>query len=173
MRFTLSLLSLAAVALAVPSPRANYVLHEKRAAEPSDDTWVKSRRLEADRVLPMRFGLSQQNTHRLEEMLMSVSHPESPSFGKHFSAAEVTSIFEPSKETIDSVMEWLGGFGFARERLSLTRNKGWLTVNATASEIEELLNTEYHIYTHTETGAEQIGAYPSLHPFAHSADLDP
>lgn len=159
MRFALSLLSLSAVALAIPSPRADYVLHEKRAAEPSDATWVKSRRLESDRVLPMRFGLTQQNMDKLEEMLMSVSHPESASFGKHFSAAEVASTFEPSKETIDSVVEWLGGFGFTRERLSLTKNKGWLTVNATTSEVEELLNTEYHVYTHAETGAEQIGAY--------------
>ncbi|TFK40519.1 Pro-kumamolisin, activation domain-containing protein [Crucibulum laeve] len=142
--------------LAAPSRRSNHVVHERRAAEPLD--WVKSARLDADKVLPMRFGLSQQNIHRLEEMLMEVSHPESPKYGQHYSPAEIVDTFAPSGETIAAVTEWLVDSGFSRDRLSLTGNKGWIQLNATTAEVEELLQTEYHVYTHP-SGDQQFGCH--------------
>ena len=72
--------ALLGVALAAPSRRSPHVLHETRAFDPLD--WVPVGRLESNKVLPMRFGLAQQNLHRVEEMLMAVSHPESPTYGK-------------------------------------------------------------------------------------------
>lgn len=155
MRALFSLLVLAVGATALPSPRAGYVLHEKRARDPIG--WEQTRRLEADKVLPLRIGLSQSNLHRIEEILMSVSHPKSETYGKHLTPAEVVDTFAPSTETVQTVKGWLTGFGFSDERLKLSKNKGWLhVVNATAAEIESLLDTEYHVYTHMETGEEQI-----------------
>jgi tripeptidyl-peptidase-1 len=151
---SLFLIALAGIALAAPSPRLGHVLHEKRAAEPVD--WHKDRRLHPDKILPMRFGLSQQNLHRLGEILMSVSHPESPAYGQHLSPAEVVETFAPSNETIKNVMDWLVGSGFTRDRLRLTANRGWVEVNATTAEVEDLLNTEYHVYRHP-SGVEQFG----------------
>ena len=84
------LLAIASLAAAVPSRRSPKVLHEKRAIEPAD--WVKSRRVDPDWVLPMRFGLVQSNIDKLEAMLMEVSHPTSPKFGQHYSPAEVAKI---------------------------------------------------------------------------------
>ncbi|OBZ71486.1 Tripeptidyl-peptidase SED1 [Grifola frondosa] len=136
-----------------PSPRTNHVVHEKRAFEPLD--WVKTRKLEADKVLPMRIGLTQQNLHKVEEMLMAVSHPKSPSYGQHWSPEDVIDAFAPSYETIAAVKEWLTDFGIAAERLRLSSSKGWIEVNATTAEVEELLATEYHVYTH-DSGVEQI-----------------
>lgn len=156
MRALFLFIAFVGAAVAVPSPRANHVVHEKRAAEPVH--WVKARRLEPDRVLPMRFGLSQQNIDKLEEMLMAVSHPESPTYGQHWSPAEVVETFAPSEETISAVRNWLTEFGFASERLRLTPSRGWIEVNATTAEVEDLLNTEYHVYSHP-SGAEQIGLF--------------
>ena len=101
----------------------------------------------------MRFGLTQQNLHKLEEMLVSVSHPESP---KHFTPLEVVDTFAPSEETISAVTNWLVNSGFSRYRLRLSANKGWIHLNASTSEIENLLNTEYHLYTHS-SGDTQLG----------------
>ena len=147
-----SLLALAARTLAAPSPRANHVIHEKRAVEPVD--WITVGRLQPDHLLPMRFGLTQQNLHLVDEILMAISHPDSPTFGSHMSAAEVNEAFAPSRETLHSVVDWLAAAGISKERLRLTHNKAWVEVNATAAEMEELLNTEYHLYVHAETGAE-------------------
>ncbi len=142
------------IVAAVPSPRAGYVLHEKRTHEPIH--WIQSRRLEADRVLPMRFGLTQSNLHKLEEMLMAVSHPKSPSYGKHYTPEQVVDLFKPSDDTVDAVTDWLVGSGISASRMRLSVNKGWIEFNATVSEVEDLLNTEYHVYEH-ESGVEQIG----------------
>jgi len=156
MHFKLSLFAAAlGVVAAAPSRRSPLILHEKRAAEPVD--WEVTRRLEANKVLPMRFGLSQQNVHRVEELLMEVAHPESPRFGKHYTPEEVVDLFAPSAETIATVTDWLVGAGFSRDRLRISANKGWISMDATTAEVEDLLNAEYHVYTHGPTGDEQFG----------------
>ncbi|KAL5524259.1 hypothetical protein ACEPAF_9399 [Sanghuangporus sanghuang] len=140
------------------SPRADHSLHETRAFEPED--WVLSRRLDPDHVLPLRIGLSQSNLDKLEEMLMAVAHPNSPDFGKHMAPEEVIETFAPSTATVETVKQWLIGSGFSEDRIKLSVSKGWLGVaNATVAEVEDLLNTEYHVYTHPETGLEQISCH--------------
>ena len=155
MRSVLSfVVTLLGVAFAELSPRPDHVVHETRTAGPIH--WTKTSRLDSNSVLPMRFGLVQQNLHRLEEMLMSVSHPESPKYSQHFTPMEVVDTFAPSKETISAVTNWLVDSGFSRDRLRLSPNRGWIHVNASTSEVENLLNTEYHVYTHP-SGDIQIG----------------
>ena len=144
------------IASAVPSPRSTHVLHERRAMEPVE--WTKISRLDADSILPMRFGLAQQNLHLVEEMLTAVSHPESPRYGRHYSAAEIVDTFKPSEETVEAVTNWLVDAGISRDRLRLSVNKGWIHVNSTTAEAEDLLKTEYHVYMHP-AGATQIGDY--------------
>lgn len=156
MRFAFPLVALFGLTLAAPSRRTNHVVHEKRAAEPLE--WVKSRRLEAHKVLPMRFGLTQQNLHQIEDMLMAVSHPESLEYGQHWTPDKVVETFAPSDKTIAAVVDWLTSSGFSADRLRLSQSKGWIEVNATTAEVEELLDTEYHVYTHP-SGTEQIGMH--------------
>ena len=139
-----------------PSRRGGYVLHEKRAAEPVE--WAKTRRLEPDHILPLRIGLTQSNLHELEMHLMDVSDPESQNYGKHWTPQEVIEAFAPSNDTIVTVADWLAEAGFEAERLHLSPSRGWLKLNATTAEVEELLQTEYHVYTH-DSGVEQIGKY--------------
>ena len=153
--------TLLGVASAVPSLRSDNVVHETRVSEPTH--WTKTGRLDSNKVLPMRFGLTQQNLHRLEEMLMSVSHPESPKYAQHFTPMEVVDTFAPSEETVSAVTNWLVDSGFSRDRLRLSADKGWIYLNASTSEIENLLNTEYHVYTHP-SGDTQIGEEMSLCP---------
>ena len=161
--------TLLGVAFAVPSPHSDNVVHEIRVSEPSPH-WIKDR-LHSNKVLPMRFGLIQQNLHRLEEMLMSVSHPESPKFAQHFTPMEIVDIFAPSEETISAVTNWLVDSGFSRDRHRLSLNKAWIHMNASTSEVENLLNTEYHVYTHP-SGDTQIGeACLYVHPSPRQMNL--
>lgn len=159
MRFWAALLNLtvASVAIAAPSKRFSHVVHEKRAFEPID--WIQDRRLEATKVLPMRIGLTQQNLHRLEEMLLSVSHPESAKYGQHFTPKEVADAFAPHDDSIAAVKAWLTDAGIHEDRLKLSPGKGWIEFDATAAEAEELLQTEYHVFSHADTGIEQISEY--------------
>ena len=147
-------LTLLGVAFAVPNSLSRHVVHETRAAEPIQ--WTNIGPLDSNRILPMRFGLVQQNLHRVEEMLMSVSHPQSLKYAQHFTPMEVINTFAPSQETISAVMSWLVDAGFSRDRLRLSPNKGWIHLNASTSEAESLLKTEYHVYVHP-SGDTQIG----------------
>lgn len=98
--------------------------------------------------LPVRIGLTQQNLHRAEEFVYDVSHPESPNYGKHWTPAEVIEMFKPRRESVDAVMKWLELEGIAPSRIKLSVSKTWITFNATVEELEQLLNTEYHVYKH-------------------------
>ena len=45
---------------------------------------------------------------------------------------------------------------FSPDRLRLLANKGWIDVDATTAEVEDLLNAEYHVYAHPSTASEQM-----------------
>lgn len=109
----LVLLACLTTALAAPSQSTeSHVIHERRATNPGSD-WILTRRLDPSNILPspLRIGLKQSNLHHLEDLLLSISHPESPSYGQHWTPEEVADYFAPSEETVDAVRTWLGDNG--------------------------------------------------------------
>lgn len=72
------------------------------------------------------------------------------------SATEVHDLFAPSQESVDDVRAWLESSSIASGRISHSQNKQWIQFDAEASELEDLLNTEYYIYSHSETGRSHI-----------------
>ncbi|KAJ6555036.1 subtilisin-like protein [Mycena vulgaris] len=154
----LVLLALASLSTALPSLHSTHVLHEKRAAEPSAAGWMQARRLESRKIIPLRVGLRQRNLHQLEDLLLSVSHPDSPTYGQHWSPAQIVDTFAPESETIEAVKAWLVDAGISSERLRLSPSRGWIAANVTVEEAERLLRTEYHVYEHP-SGAEQFGCH--------------
>ena len=149
-------LAIGSLVAGVPSRRANYVVHERRAVEPVNLNWVKTHRLEAHRILNIRIGLAQQNLHQLEEALMSVAQPDSQTYGQHWSPERVAELFAPSEATISTVKSWLIDAGLHPDRLHVPRSKGWISVEVHVSEAESLLKAEYYVYTN-HFGREQIG----------------
>ena len=93
---------------------------------------------------------------------MDVSHPESPNYGAHWTAAKVAQTFRPSAESVQTVRAWLAQNGIAPERVRLNGSGGWLTADVTVAEAEALLGTEYHVYAH-EDGAESVGCDKAYH----------
>lgn len=65
-------------------------------------------------------------------------------------------MFAPSPATVQTVQRWLHEAGFHADNISLSVNKQWLQFDALTAELESLLNTEYHIYEHSETGKSNI-----------------
>lgn len=150
-----SLLALAALfasAFAAPSP-TRHVVHEKRDRVPHG--WEQVSRLESTSVLPMRIALTESNKDKLHDYLMEVSHPDSKSFGSHWSAKKIAETFAPTRETVDAVRAWLASSGIAPERVRQSQSLGWLTFDATVEEAENLLSTEYHLYRHS-TGKPHV-----------------
>ena len=85
------------------------------------------------------------------------SNPASSRYGQHYTAEEIHDIFAPQEKTVKSVSAWLQDSGIAPHRISQSFNKQWLQFDATASEIESLIKTEYYNYAHYGTGKTNIG----------------
>ncbi len=159
-------LSLAISAWGYPSP-APHVRHESRHALP--DGWTHIRRALHDTILPLRVGLVQPNLAEIESLLLDISHPDSPNYGNHWSAAKVAETFRPSKEAINAVYEWLASEGITASRIKLSKSYGWIEANTTVSEAENLLKTEYYVYKHFPSGAEHIACNMEYHLPEHVA----
>ncbi len=153
-RGLLQVLVICSTVLAAPTQRVNHVIHERRTVEPIG--WVKSHRAGADDTIPLRIGTRQQNLHMLGDLLMDVSHPDSPAYGQHWNPKKVADFFAPSESTVSTIRTWLSASGISEDKLRLSTNKGWIELNVTVATAERLLDTEYHIYKHP-SGAKQIG----------------
>ena len=149
---TLSLVALGALSQlssALPSP--GHSIHEKR--EIPGSKWTKRERVPSSARLPVRVGLSQANLDRAHDYLMDVSDPSSKNYGKHWTKEEVIAKFAPSKEAVDTTKEWLVTAGIASHRITHSDNQGWLAFDASAAEIEKLLDAQYHRYDHASHGS--------------------
>jgi hypothetical protein len=104
------------------------------------------------------------------------SHHDSPKYGKHYSAEEIADIFAPAQSAVDSIQDWLLSAGIKAEKISQSVNKQWLQFDASAEELESLVDAEYHVYEHTGTGKSTVACdkYAALfRPFLFSTDLRP
>ncbi|KAK8066843.1 hypothetical protein PG997_013590 [Apiospora hydei] len=169
MRFLLieTVFALAALTFASPASRrvTHQVTHEKRHQLP--EGWAKREKVDGRAVLPLRIGLKQRNLDRADELLDQVSHPKSGNYAKHWSPREVADMFAPSQESVDSVSVWLAESGIDPSRIVVSGSKAWISVNATVSEVESLIKTDYHVYEHTSghlhvaSGSYSLPAYLS------------
>ncbi|KAI0112601.1 protease s8 tripeptidyl peptidase [Nemania sp. FL0031] len=127
------------MAAVVPSA---HVLHEKRGRRHPR----LAKRAPGDTILPMRIGLKHnvEAIAKAEDWLMDVSHPSSPNFGKHWTQDQVINSFRPSDVSVETVTGWLVNSGIAKTRITHSDNKLWLAFDATVTEAEELLKTEYY-----------------------------
>ncbi|KAK4047243.1 hypothetical protein OIV83_005547 [Microbotryomycetes sp. JL201] len=139
--------SLAAAAFAAPLQ-----VFEKRSSAPP--SWTRlGNQPSPDLLLPLRFGLAQQNLDRIDEVLYSVSHPDSEDYGKHWTVDQVRDFFAASDESAAAVKAWLEEEGISNAQLS--RSKTWVTVNVPLHKAEKLLAAKYHSYEH-ESGEQRI-----------------
>ncbi|KAJ7727170.1 putative alkaline serine protease AorO [Mycena olivaceomarginata] len=144
--------------------KAHHVLHERR--ETPSPRWGKCDRVPPDHRLSMTIALAQSNLDHGHDRLMEISHPDSPKYGQHLTPAEIVEIFAPPAEIIAVVLEWLHSSGVSPERITISNDKTRMKVNSFASEAEELLRTQYHIYEHWDTGRVNV-ACEEYHLPAH------
>ncbi|KAK7739386.1 hypothetical protein SLS63_001729 [Diaporthe eres] len=155
MHFSTAAAAAALVLACTAAPTSGrYNLHEKRDGQPH--AWQKRHRAVADQVLPIRIALKQRNLDNAASYIYDVADPNSPNFGKHWSAEKVANTFSPHPETKDSVMNWLVESGIDRSRLSLSTGHNWVQFDGTVQEAEQLFSTEYWHYQHTTSGGLRL-----------------
>ena len=116
------------------------IVHEKRV-QPLTAA-IDRRPVESEALLPMRIGLKQneQALAQAEEWLMSVSHPTSPNYGRHWRQEDVIEAFKPTDQTTRAVGAWLSGH---EVNFTLSDNSLWLAFDMPAAEVEKMLATQY------------------------------
>ncbi|KZT10453.1 subtilisin-like protein [Laetiporus sulphureus 93-53] len=152
-----------------PAQLSPLVLHESRAPPPG---WTPVRRADPSTRLPLRIGLAQRNLENIDQFLLDVSHPDSPNYGRHWSAERLRETFAPDAEAEEAVRDWLEeelGEGSVKARPG-----GWLTVDVSIAEAERLLGTEYFVWQYGENGREHLaceGRYHLPEHVSHHVDL--
>lgn len=137
---------------AIPTIEVHRV-HEIREHQPHG--WTRPGSPHQDTVLPFKIALAQSNLHLLDDLLMSVSSPDSEQYGQHWSADKVANTFAPSADSVDAVRSWLWAHNIAPARINHSRSQGWLNFYLTVKEAERLMKTKYTLWEH-ETGKSSI-----------------
>uniref|UniRef100_A0A6Q2YSX8 Tripeptidyl-peptidase 1 n=1 Tax=Esox lucius TaxID=8010 RepID=A0A6Q2YSX8_ESOLU len=95
--------------------------------------------------IELTFALRQQNLDRLEDLLLLVSDPSSPQYGKYLTLEEVTALVRPSQLTQKVVRQWLQSNGVSNCQTVLTQD--FLQCSMTAQVAEAVLpGSEFHRY---------------------------
>ncbi|RFU26803.1 hypothetical protein B7463_g9528, partial [Scytalidium lignicola] len=157
------LFSFAVTALAahssVPRKTFDYVLHEERH-QPLSSRWEKRSAIELNveepTVFTMRIAIKHKNLHLAESHVLGVSHPDSASFGQHWTTDRIAKEFAPSDESLAAVTNWLVEEGVPEERISLSSDKSWIKLQTTFQEAQDLLRTQYHVFEGTATSHKHV-----------------
>ena len=118
----------------VASASSNTVHETRASSDEAHSNWRLTSRLPPEAIVPVRIALKQQNLDAGIDRLMSISHPESPEYGKTLTTDEVTSLFAPSGESVETVRDWLVQSGLPPASIAHSDSKGWLAVDMTAAD---------------------------------------
>ncbi|RDX47318.1 family S53 protease [Lentinus brumalis] len=143
--------SLFALALSKPMAR-NMKLHESREGIPEGFSLRGA--AQPEQTIKLRLALVQSNLAELERKLIDVSTPSSANYGKHLSKAEVQQLVAPTQDSVDAVNSWLKENDISAKTISATGD--WLSFEVPVSKANELLDADFSIYTHDETGTEAV-----------------
>jgi tripeptidyl-peptidase I len=129
-------------------------LFERLPAVPSG--WTRIGTPSPIKQIQLRIALQQQNTEQFEQVLLDVSTPGHPRYGKHLKRDEVQAFLRPTETVIASVLGWLD-----RERIpasDINHNGDWITFNITVQHANKMLNTSFHTYSNSINGQRRTRA---------------
>lgn len=86
------------------------------------------------------------------------SDPNSTNYGNHYSQEQLVELFAPEDDSVNAVKDWLVASGIPSGSIQVPRSKSWVHFETTASQLESVLKTKYHVYTHATRESESIGA---------------
>lgn len=79
---------------------------------------------------------------------MTASDPFHARYGQHLTKAEVDELVKPSAESLEAVQDWLSEHDI--NNIDFSSSRDTIKFALPLSEAEDLLNTEYVIYEHTD-----------------------
>ncbi|EPT01830.1 hypothetical protein FOMPIDRAFT_1119556 [Fomitopsis schrenkii] len=129
-------------------------LHESRPTAPTGFSRVGS--ADATTVLNLRLGLVSSNVDKLIETLYDVSTPSSANYGQHLSKSEAAAFLNPSSESLEAVHAWLADSNI--NATTISHGGDWLAISLPVSQANEMLDADFSVFTHDESGTQIIRA---------------
>ena len=129
---------------ALPST-SRYAVKERHAVPRA---WTEAGSASKSDVINLQIGLKQRNEGLIEQHLVEVSDPSHARYGEHLTAAEVHDMVAPSDETVGLVSAWLREHGISNA--GIAPSKDWISVVLPIEKAEELLQTSYKTYKHSD-----------------------
>ncbi|KAK4545880.1 hypothetical protein LTR36_002444 [Oleoguttula mirabilis] len=131
---------------ALPSPLGStYTLKERHAVPRA---WTAVGPASKSETINLQIGLKQRNEGLVERHLVEVSDPAHARYGQHLTAAEIHDMVSPTDETIDLVHDWLMEHGISRS--AMNPSKDWISIVVPIEKAEELLQTSYSSFRHSD-----------------------
>jgi tripeptidyl-peptidase-1 len=124
-------------------------IFEKKALPPTgwkqDDSIV----LDKDSMLmKLRIHLVQHNMPDFHDLAMKIATPGHELYGRHLSQSVIDDMVAPKDESLDLVMKWLESQNLGEHSAVSSRGDS-VIIEATISQIEQLLKAEYSAFSST------------------------
>ncbi|KAJ7891371.1 subtilisin-like protein [Mycena olivaceomarginata] len=151
----LGVASFVAIALTLVSAKPladSLVVLERRDAVPQG--FAQSGAAPAEQVLNLKVNLVQNDLAGLENALYEASTPGSAKYGQWLSKDEVAAFARPSDETTAAVSQWLSENDIEFKTVSDAGD--WISLSVPVAKANELLNADFSVFTHIESGKESI-----------------
>ncbi|KAJ7144419.1 family S53 protease [Mycena epipterygia] len=127
-------------------------VHESRATPARG--FVNSGVAPAGKELTLRIALKQNDMAGLEAALYQVSDPASALYGQFLTQEEVAAFVKPTDDTLAAVTEWLAENSISSK--PVTPAGDMLEITIPVSQANDLLSTDFSIFTHVDSGVTSI-----------------
>lgn len=150
------ILAYVAIAAVLPlsASAANDVIVESLQGVPNG--WEKLQAANPDQKIRLKIALRQPNLALFERELYAVSSPSNPRYGQHLKRHEVRELMSPDAESTAAVRRWLGAAGVPEE--AVHDDSDWINVVTSVRNASTLLNADFALYGHTDSGVKKIRA---------------
>lgn len=113
--------------------------------------WSKSTAALPTDKLALKIGLKQQHAAALEQVVLAVSSPGSPDYGKHLTREELRSYVAPTGQSVDDVTAWL-----AKYDVVPTVDNDWMTIATDVKTANAMLDAEFGWYEYEKGGGLKL-----------------
>lgn len=107
--------------------------------------------------LHLTFAMTHRNTQNgeLDRVLRAVSDPDSASYGRHYTHAQLAALLRPSRMAIDAVVAFASQYVASPDTDIVVADTGAFVEvhNVSVAAAERMLLTEFHVYVHGGDGA--------------------
>ncbi|EAU84439.1 tripeptidyl peptidase A [Coprinopsis cinerea okayama7 len=118
--------------------------------------WTRLHKPPSDHTISLRIALPQPHFNILEKHLYEVSDPDHPRYGAYLSKEDVEKIIAPHPASLEAVNTWLQKHGFEEVDYERSPANDWVNVNMPVALAERILQTEYHVWEHNESGDQLV-----------------